>query len=292
MVLATTVGLVGLTLGIPIGLRRRTPSSARAAVVAMAAGLGMTLTLQLMSQRPRPAFADALLPLPPLPSFPSGHVVLVVTAVLVLGVTHRRLAWALTPVVLLVALSRVHVGHHYPTDVLGGVLVGVGVGLGAREWMAARRDDPWRWRFILWPQLGLVTAISLVAYTGALSGGRVAWLGVPGMDKVLHFTLFGLLALGVHLHTRGRTVAGGRIPLAVLVPLLGATLEELVQATSPHRSADLADLLADLLGMLLFWRVGLMFTSTPRRPSKNGATSSEKLPHVPTGCARCPVNPP
>ncbi|MCH9684310.1 MAG: VanZ family protein [Deltaproteobacteria bacterium] len=280
MVVATTAGLVALAVGTPWWLRRRAPQSARVAVVTMVVGLVVTLTLQLLTNRPRPVITDALLPSPPLPSFPSGHVVLVMIAVVVASATHRRMALALLPAALLVAISRVHVGHHHPTDALGGVFVGVGLGLGARAWLLAERDGPWRWRCVLWPQIGLVMAVSLVAYTGVFSDGHAWWLQVPGTDKVLHLLAFGFVALGVHLQTRGRAVWGERLPLAVVLPLGVAALEELVQATSPHRSADLGDLLADLVGLLLFWRLGVWFTSTPRRPSKNGATPSEKLPRV------------
>ena len=38
-------------------------------------------------------------------------------------------------------------------------------------------DDPWRLRWLLWPQAGFVVAITLVAYTGILA--RVPWLPVP-----------------------------------------------------------------------------------------------------------------
>jgi VanZ family protein len=43
------------------------------------------------------------------------------------------------------------------------------------------------------------------------------------------------------------------IPLALLLPLLMASLEEVAQHWSPVRSADLGDWLSDLTGMLFFW---------------------------------------
>ena len=146
---------------------------------------------------------------------------------------------------------------------LAGAALATGLVLGARQRALAARDDPWRWRWLLWPQLGLVLAVTLAAYTGAFAGGRVPLLRVPGMDKALHFLSFGSLALGTWFATRGRTLRVGalRVPLAVLLPLLLAVAEELVQAASPHRSADPLDLLADLLGLLLFWRIGLRLTA-------------------------------
>jgi membrane-associated phospholipid phosphatase len=268
MILASTLGLVVPVLGIPWWLHRRTPALARATILTLVGGLGLTVLLQLISLRPRPQLADPLLPLPPLPSFPSGHAVLLAIVIVALASRRPRAAAAWLPLGLLVGLSRVHVGHHHATDVIGGMLLGVGFGLGAVGLSRAVAGDRWRHRWLLWPQLGLVLAVSLVAYTGAFSHGQIAWLRAPGMDKALHFLLFGLLALGVHLHTRGRTLRLGpaRIPLAVLVPLLGAAAEELAQTLSPNRSADLVDLLADLLGLLVFWQVGRFITSTSRRP--------------------------
>lgn len=265
MMLASTVGLVVPVLLIPWRIRARDPRLARALLLGLTAGLLGTLVLQQLSARPRPPSELALLPVPPLPSFPSGHAALLAIVLVAQGADRPRslLGWA--PLGLLVAISRVHVGHHHPTDVLGGCLLGLGIGAGVVIRARARVDDPWRHRWLLWPQLGLVLAISLVAYTGALASGRIWWLRVPGMDKVLHFLLFGLLALGVHLHARGRRLALGRLrlPVAVLVPLLGASAEELVQAASPFRTADLGDLLADLLGLVAFWWGGEVLTRRP-----------------------------
>lgn len=145
---------------------------------------------------------------------------------------------------------------------LAAVVLALGVALGARQRAAASQSDPWRWRWLLWPQLGLVLAVTLVAYTGAFSGGRFPLLRVPGIDKLLHFLAFGSLALGTWFATRGRSVGRGavRLPLAVLGPLSLALGEELMQAASPHRSADPLDLLADLLGLVAFAWVGRRLT--------------------------------
>lgn len=70
-------------------------------------------------------------------AFPSGHassivalmgVVLVTTVLLVRPVGVRRLVWLATPLlVVLVGLDRVLLGRHYPSDVVGGYLLGAGV---------------------------------------------------------------------------------------------------------------------------------------------------------------------
>jgi membrane-associated phospholipid phosphatase len=270
MIAASTLGLLALAVGGPWWLRRRDRTLGHVAVGTMLVGLGLSLALQLLVLRPRPTLSLPLLPLPPLPSFPSGHAVLVTIAVVMLGAHRRSLGLTLLPVAVLVAVSRVHVGHHHFTDVVGGGLLGAGLAWGALTRARAAPDDPWRLRWLLWPQVGLVLAISLVAYTGALAGGQIVWLRLPGIDKALHFALFGLLAFGMHFATRGRTLGLGRarLPLAVLVPLLGALAEELVQACSAHRTADPLDLLADLLGLLSFAWLGRRLERAVRMKSQ------------------------
>ena len=88
--------------------------------------------------------------------------------------------------------------------------------------------------------------------------------------------MFGLLAFGAHFATRGRQLRVGRLrlPVAVLLPLAGAMLEEGLQSLSPHRTADIFDLLADLGGMLLFWRLGCRITH-PRRDGFAGAPATD-----------------
>ncbi len=108
----------------------------RGRAVALALAVALLLTDQLSSQvlkpwigRVRPCFAvegvQALLPQSRSSSFPSGHAANTFGAATVLFLAQRRL-WSLGFVVaLLVGLSRVYVGVHYPSDVLGGAVLGV-----------------------------------------------------------------------------------------------------------------------------------------------------------------------
>lgn len=86
--------------------------------------------LKNLVDRPRPytQIAD-LLPLGVIPtdaSFPSGHTnASFATAVAYWHILDIRwLRWALLGVAVLMGFSRLYLGVHYPTDVLGGVLVG------------------------------------------------------------------------------------------------------------------------------------------------------------------------
>ena len=60
-------------------------------------------------------------------SFPSGHTLHAVAFTLVALAYYPALAGLLWPFTLLVALSRVVLGLHYPSDVLAGALLGAGV---------------------------------------------------------------------------------------------------------------------------------------------------------------------
>lgn len=82
------------------------------------------------TQRVRPCHdsLDIAASVPPLDrySFPSGHTLHAVSFSTVALWYYPQLGWLLVPFTLLVAASRVVLGLHYPTD----VLVGFGLGLG------------------------------------------------------------------------------------------------------------------------------------------------------------------
>ena len=58
-------------------------------------------------------------------SFPSGHTLHAVAFSLVLGAQDPRWGWLLWPLSLAIALSRVVLGLHYPSDVLAALLLGL-----------------------------------------------------------------------------------------------------------------------------------------------------------------------
>ena len=60
-------------------------------------------------------------------SFPSGHTLHAVSFSLVALAYYPILAWLLLPFALSVAVSRVVLGMHYPSDVLAAVAIGTGL---------------------------------------------------------------------------------------------------------------------------------------------------------------------
>ncbi|CAK0753925.1 undecaprenyl-diphosphatase [Gammaproteobacteria bacterium] len=60
-------------------------------------------------------------------SFPSGHTLHAVAFTMVTLNYHPDLAWIVVPFTTLVALSRIVLGLHYPSDVLAGASLGAGV---------------------------------------------------------------------------------------------------------------------------------------------------------------------
>jgi VanZ family protein len=99
-----------------------------------------------------------------------------------------------------------------------------------------------------------------MAYLGYLPQALLRW---PYADKFLHFLLFGGVAFWLEFWLRPSTQARrsllAAVPLAILVPLAIAALEEGVQSFSSLRTADWGDLTADLAGMVVFWRLSQMW---------------------------------
>jgi hypothetical protein len=225
-----------------------------AILTALACGFALTMLFQFTVLRPRPDAVRLIWPTPDFPSFPSGHAVAVFATATVIALAYRRQGWTIIALTAagMTALSRVYLGHHYPSDILAGSILGAGIGAACYGLIAAKDPGSNRWRWLLWPQVALVMVITQMAYLNLIPAAIFIW---PYTDKVMHFVLFGAVVFWLNIWWSGRIIRWGRwaIPLAIIVPLVIATTEEGLQAFSSMRSASLGDLSCDLAGMVVFW---------------------------------------
>lgn len=94
-------------------------------------GVGLYKILKIKTVRPRPYQVHQVIIMGERPldvfSFPSGHTLQAVLFTCALGGYFPILLWLMVPFALLVALSRMVLGLHYPTDVAIGALIGAGL---------------------------------------------------------------------------------------------------------------------------------------------------------------------
>lgn len=141
-------GILWIVLSVVMLLYKPTRKAGVGALMAMLMGLLITnLILKGLVARPRPFLeVEGLLPLIPAPdphSFPSGHT----TAAFAAAVAWWKLAgrkwirYSGGVLAVCMGLSRLYVGVHYPTDVLGGACVGLFCG-----WLAWKVSTRWMWK--------------------------------------------------------------------------------------------------------------------------------------------------
>ena len=229
------------------------PARRRFGFTLLSATLGavlLALMFQYLAMRPRPEMVRLIIAQPNFPSFPSGHAAGAFGWAVVILMAERQRWWGWAGLLLagLIALSRLYLGHHFPSDIFAGAVLGVALGI-VSYGLIIRRGG---WGWLLWLQVALALLISLMAYLGVLPYWLIRW---PFADKVMHFLLIGSVAFWLNLWLRGRTfqLLTWAIPLAIAIPFSLALVEETLQFFSPIRSADLSDMLSNTLGLLFFW---------------------------------------
>lgn len=102
--------------------------------ITMMAGMALSyllgnLLLKNLIARPRPCAVDPtvklLIPYPSEYSFPSGHTLHGFTAATVIFLYFRKAGVGALILAAAIAFSRMYLFVHYPTDILGGILLGI-----------------------------------------------------------------------------------------------------------------------------------------------------------------------
>ena len=148
--LAIFLARVCIFLYVPLLIKAwvATPKNRHAAKEALwSAGLALLTSevLSIMIMRPRPFINNpdviALIPTPLTSSFPSSHTAISVAISFSLVFVNWRLGLLGFLIALGVMLGRVSAGVHYPSDILAGLIVGLGSSLIVRggHWLIRRR---------------------------------------------------------------------------------------------------------------------------------------------------------
>lgn len=125
------IAVGAIFLGI-VFLSRRRWAALVVLVAVVGGGEGLDNLFKAVFARPRPSPLPSLIP-DQVYSFPSGHAVASVAFFLLLAYfgwqvlgPWQRVVWALAcaALALVIAISRVYLGVHYPTDVVGGAALG------------------------------------------------------------------------------------------------------------------------------------------------------------------------
>lgn len=108
-----------------------------------------------------------------------------------------------------------------------------------------------RWVFAFWVYLGILLSISISAYLRIIP---VEIAQFPYYDTILHFLLLGIAAFLSHQALRKRKfdILNMPVPLAPLIVFIVCIIDEIIQSFVPYRSADITDLAADILGIIIF----------------------------------------
>ncbi|GAA3775767.1 hypothetical protein GCM10022240_29210 [Microbacterium kribbense] len=147
--------IISVLAGLLVAVATRSAGQTVTFLLLMAVSWGGSEVVKLIVRRPRPD--PTMLEFPPAAqdsfSYPSGHtafVVALVIAVIFIAYRNRvRIAWIVVAgvvLVVIVALSRVYLGVHYPTDVLASMLY---AGSSAAAFLAI-------WLRYLLPHIGLL----------------------------------------------------------------------------------------------------------------------------------------
>ncbi len=127
-------GIFWIILSIVLMLFKKTRKTGLTVAISLVIGLILcNLTLKPLIARTRPYLADPslILIIPPESefSFPSGHTVCSIESAVAIFLHNKK--WGVPAIILavLIAFSRLYLTVHYPTDVIFGAILAVGIGM-------------------------------------------------------------------------------------------------------------------------------------------------------------------
>lgn len=138
-------GIIWIVIGLVLLIPKKTR---KCGIMVLAALLVMlvvnNMIIKNLVARPRPcATYPELVELVKIPhsySFPSGHTVSAMAVAFTILTQHKKLGIVAFVMALLMGLSRLYVGVHFPTDVYGGIIVGALIAL--IVWSAEKKITP------------------------------------------------------------------------------------------------------------------------------------------------------
>lgn len=167
---ALTLAAMPILAGLPLlllAMRKRRAGLAMLGVLVLA--LLLTVGLQFTLMRPRPGEVRLVLPTSAFPSFPSGHAAGAFGCATLAALIWPRLRLPALFGAALISLTRVYLGQHYPTDVLGGAILGAATAAVIYGCFYRSKDETrpcWAW--LLWMQGAVVLLATLnLASVGA-----------------------------------------------------------------------------------------------------------------------------
>ena len=127
-------GIIWIVIGVCMLISKKYRKTGLLVLTGLLMGLiiGNGIVKNLVArQRPcwlNPEFS-LLIPNPSDFSFPSGHTQASCIAATVITMKHRKMGWVVIPLAAVIAFSRLYLYVHFPSDVLGGAVMGVAIGI-------------------------------------------------------------------------------------------------------------------------------------------------------------------
>ena len=126
-------GLIWIALGLCLIAYKKTRWVGISVLLALLFSLLVgNVTLKPLVARPRPCWRNSLVDLliqnPKDYSFPSGHTQASCIATTIITLTNKKFGWVVIPLTILIAFSRMYLYVHFPSDILGGAVLGITIG--------------------------------------------------------------------------------------------------------------------------------------------------------------------